>query len=465
MIKNNIASLDADYKFIIGESSNKRTNNIVIPDIQMIIKSQGSFLVVDPTCHILDSMNKELIENGYNIVLLNLRNDTESDSWNPLLLPYKYYKIGDIDKSIGLLVDISNNIFMQDNKDNDPFWDIASKDLLVGISLILFEEAVNINQINLKSVFQIASVGFERFLSTSFLKVYFELKKNNFDYAYSYIAGTLNAPNDTRNSILSVFYQKIRTYSMGEKFSSILCKDSIDMEELSKAKTAFFVQFEEEKFYPSLIVFTFITQLFQVLASERISFRDKKWPIFSFIWDDFLLAEKYPYLEQLLYICKNVNIRLVFTISSLSAFENRYGKYLIETLKSHVDTFVFQNIKENISREFLECFSKNKDDNYDITENELLLLTSKGIQIQSILHENTLKTIDMYHHCSINETDHHIEYFKIDEFVKMKKIIEPNNNNLINNIFDRNPEIDDLIRRIDRKIDELEKEEADEKEQ
>lgn len=60
---------------------------------------------------------------GYNIVILNFRDPEKGNSWNPLALPYMYYKQGNQDKATELLEDVSLNILYDKSEGGDSaFW-------------------------------------------------------------------------------------------------------------------------------------------------------------------------------------------------------------------------------------------------------------------------------------------------------------------------------------------------------
>ena len=48
----------------------------------------------------------------------------------------------------------------------DPFWGLSATDLFVGFSLILFKEAKDDSEINIKSIYKLAETGFSKFSSS-----------------------------------------------------------------------------------------------------------------------------------------------------------------------------------------------------------------------------------------------------------------------------------------------------------
>ena len=78
------------------------------------------------------------------------------------------------------------------------------------------EEEVNINSINLMT-----NVGEEKYGASTFAKEYFKMKDSR-NPAYVNAAGTIDAPNDTKGSIISVFRQKVNIFIGFFHFSGMI---------------------------------------------------------------------------------------------------------------------------------------------------------------------------------------------------------------------------------------------------
>ena len=67
-------------------------------------------VITDPKGEIYEHNANLLRERGYNVVLVNFRDPEMGSAWNPLSLPYRYYKNGKEDKAMELLEDLGLNI-------------------------------------------------------------------------------------------------------------------------------------------------------------------------------------------------------------------------------------------------------------------------------------------------------------------------------------------------------------------
>ena len=54
-------------------------------------------VITDPKGEIYKNHSNKLRSKGYNIIVLNFRNPNLGNAWNPLTLPYRLYKEGNID--------------------------------------------------------------------------------------------------------------------------------------------------------------------------------------------------------------------------------------------------------------------------------------------------------------------------------------------------------------------------------
>lgn len=193
-------------------------------------------VITDPKGEIFEESSEFLKARGYKIVLLNFRNPQRGNMWNPLSLPYKLYKEGNHDKSNELLRDLAINI-LHDEKTDDPFWQNTSADYFVALAQGLFQDADE-KYININSIIQMLTVGEEKFGASTYAKEYFKSKEST-NPAYLNAAGTIDAPNDTKGSIISVFRQKINIFAMAENLSEMLSKSDFDMRDIGRKNSSF----------------------------------------------------------------------------------------------------------------------------------------------------------------------------------------------------------------------------------
>lgn len=164
------------HNLVIGSTASGKTETIVQPMVKTLAKAGESMIITDPKGEIYERNGKELKDKGYNIVVLNFRNPQNGNCWNPLTLPYSLYKEGNSDKATELLDDLAKNIlYDESSKGQDPFWENTSADYFAGLSLALFEDAEE-EQINLNTINLMTTTGEDKLGGTTYMKEYFSDK-------------------------------------------------------------------------------------------------------------------------------------------------------------------------------------------------------------------------------------------------------------------------------------------------
>ena len=146
---------------VSGDIAIGKSSNVILPIMNEIINNKENFLVLDTKEEYLKEYYKKLKDNNYKIEILNLRDLTKSDCWNPLEYPYLLYKKGNIDRVIDYLDKLGKVIFA-DNESPDPFWRNSATDYFTGLVLGLFEDGTE-DQINFFSINLMMVLGEERF--------------------------------------------------------------------------------------------------------------------------------------------------------------------------------------------------------------------------------------------------------------------------------------------------------------
>ena len=353
------------HNLIIGSTGSGKTEMMVQPMVKALAKKGESMIITDPKGEIYERNAVELKEKGYNIVLLNFRDPQKGNSWNPLGLPYSLYKSGNQDKANELLDDLAMNILYDEKSQNaDPFWEKTSADYFCGLALALFEDA-NEEQINLNSINLMTTVGEEKFAGSTYVKEYFNTK-DPASPAYVNASSTLMAPSDTKGSILSVFKQKIKLFTSRENLSEMLSHSDFDMKEIGRKKTAVFLVIQDEKKTYHSLVTIFIKQCYETLidvaqeSGGRLPFRT------NFILDEFANMPPLKDVTTMVTAARSRNIRFNFIIQNYAQLSQVYGKEEGETIRGNCGNIIYLISSElaaleEISKMCGEVKSKEKE--------------------------------------------------------------------------------------------------------
>ena len=353
------------HSLIIGSTGSGKTQSMVLPLVESLAKHGESMIVTDPKGEIYEKTANMLKNRGYNVILLNFRDPQKGNSWNPLALPYQLYQEGNKDKANELLDDLAMNILYDEKAQNqDPFWEKTSADYFTGLSLGLFEDASK-EEINLNSINLMTTVGEEKLGGTTYIKEYFSYKDPS-SPAYVNASSTIMAPSDTKSSILSVFKQKIKLFSSRENLSEMLSHSDFDIKDIGREKTAVFIVIQDEKKTYHSLVTIFIKQCYETLidvaqeSGGKLPFRT------NFILDEFANMPPLKDVTTMVTAARSRSIRFSFIIQNFAQLYQVYGKENGETIKGNCGNIIYLisselGALEEISKMCGEVKSKEKD--------------------------------------------------------------------------------------------------------
>ena len=495
------------HTLVLGATGSGKTQMFIMPTTKILAKAGESLVITDPKGEIYKETGNLLKAYGYNVIILNFRNPQEGNAWNPLALPYHYYKAGNSDKATELLNDLAINILYEaDNKSGDPFWEKTAADYFSGLILGLFDDAKE-EEVNLNSVNLMSTVGEDRFGSSTYIKEYFNTKDPS-SSAFASAASTIMAPNDTKNSIVSVFKQKIKIFTSKEQISEMMSYSDFDMSNIGKEKTAVFLIIQDEKTTYHPLATTFIKQCYESLIDVAQQ-NNGMLPIrTNFLIDEFANMPPITDITTMITAARSRHIRFNLMIQNFAQLDDVYGENQAETIRGNCGNLIYLitgelKALEEISKLCGEIKIKQKGS--DVKETRPLVSISELqvmprwhviIKRQGTMPFKTKLTPDYQTEWNIKKykekefpvrEKRQIQMFDIKEYVKNKKrekligafdeqkpgqelpgspfgMIEDSKANTEKPTEGKeNFDVDDLVKRIDAKIAALEEEERLEK--
>lgn len=490
------------HNIVIGSTGAGKTQDIVHPMVKVLAKNGESMIITDPKAEIYKEHAGLLKALGYNIIVLNFRDPQRGNCWNPLALPYKLYKEGNTDKAMELLDDVASNILYEEGGNKDAFWEKTSADYFAGLALGLFEDAKE-EEVNINSISVMTTIGEEKFgARSSYIKEYFN-SKDPASAAYTCASGTVMAAEETKASILSTFKQKIRLFASRENLSEMLATSDFDMTKIGKEKTAVFMIIQDEKKTYHALATIFVKQCYETLIGTAQETSTGALPIrTNFILDEFQNMPPLKDITTMVAAARSRHIRLTMIIQNFAGLEATYGKEVAQTIRSNCNNLVYLLTTELAALEEISklCGEKKskKDDKTASTplitvselqlmkENEAIVIKTRTRPFKTKLKPNwkidwgTAKyPADEF----VTRTKKPIHTFDLKSFVqeqqknKFMGMLDGSSSNpfggMINNPFmEQKPSVpkesfnvDELVKKIDQKIAELEEEEKLEKEQ
>lgn len=505
---------DGEYHtLVIGATGSGKSQSAILPTVKVLAKKGESIICTDPKGEIYEKTGGLLKQRGYNIILLNFRNPQNGNAWNPLSLPYKLYKSGNQDKAIELLDDLALNILYEESSANsDPFWEKTAADYFAGIALAMFEDTTE-EKININSINMTATVGEDKFGGSTYIKEYFNYKDPS-SAAYVNASGTVMAPSETKGGIISVFKQKVKLFASRENLSEMLSHSDFDLASVGQKPTAIFIIIQDEKKTYHSLATIFIKQVYETLIDVAQASGGKLPVRTNFLLDEFANMPPLKDVTTMITAARSRQIRFTMIIQNFAQLNKVYGKDDAETIKGNCGNIIYLISTELAALEEISKLCGEKKSKKDDKTASTPLATVSDLQRMKQFDEIILRMrkspfktsfvpdfkID-WGSCSSPKVDYptrekkEVEIFDIREFVKNKKnqkinemmasmggssnegtskppmmpprgilgeggFVPPSSSNK-----GKTPDISvsDLVKKIDQKLAEIEKEEQEEK--
>ena len=94
---------------VFGPTASKKSRLVAMPTVRLLGAAGESMIISDPKAEIYQRTATHLREIGYEVKVLNLREPQCGIAWNPLSVPYQFFKAGNIDQAYEFANDIVAN--------------------------------------------------------------------------------------------------------------------------------------------------------------------------------------------------------------------------------------------------------------------------------------------------------------------------------------------------------------------
>ncbi len=368
------------HTLVIGATGSGKTQDTILPTIKILAKKGESVVVTDPKGEIYEKAGGLLKKRGYNIIVLNFRNPQNGNSWNPLELPYRLYKNGNQDKAIELLDDLALNILYDEtNANSDPFWEKTAADYFSGIALAMFEDTTE-DKININSINMTATVGEDKIGGSTYIKEYFSFK-DPASAAYVNASGTVMAPSDTKGGIISVFKQKVKLFASRENLSEMLSYSDFKLDSIGKQPTAVFIIIHDEKKTYHSLATILIKQIYETLIDVAQE-NGGKLPIrTNFLLDEFANMPPLKDVTTMITAARSRQIRFTMIIQNFAQLNKVYGKDDAETIKGNCGNIIYLISKELAALEEISKLCGEKKSKKDDKTASTPLVTVSDLQV------------------------------------------------------------------------------------
>lgn len=371
------------HTIVIGPTGSTKSRLIVMPLVRILANScaKESMIISDPKAEIYVRTASYLKQQGYDIYVLNFRSPLHGNCWNPLSIPYSFFCEGEIDRACEFANDIAENLMKIDSSNDDPFWENSASSFFFGLILLLFkyckENDKGYEYVNMGNIAKLRNVLFYGHDNEKNEKLWKYARQD--PIIESALIGTVNAPKDTKGSILSVFDQKIRIFSMQPILLDTLSKNDINIDNLSHRPVAIYLILPDEKTGYHSLVSLFVKQSYEYIVFRAQQEKDdnvfhvgKLTKRVNYILDEFSSLPEIKDFPAMITASRSRNIRFTLIIQSKHQLLQKY-KNDCETIMTNCNNWMFLTSREI---ELLEELSKLCGDTSDCPSKPVLSVSA-----------------------------------------------------------------------------------------
>ena len=255
------------HSLIIGSTGSKKTRLFVMPCLEILRHARESVVVTDPKGELYDRSARSFQEAGYDVKVLNLREPSRSDCWNPLKLARDYYKSGDYDKATSSISDLAACIIPDHpNSKQDPFWNQTSRAMLRGLLMMMVEneQVFPDEHVNLYML-QSLSDGFNYGSDTGPVYHYVEEHYPADSLARINLRNVVRGSEKTFDNICVSYDAALSPLYIQRSLIEMLSSNTIDFQMMGLKPTILYLVVPDEKKTLNTIVSLCVAQLYQQL--------------------------------------------------------------------------------------------------------------------------------------------------------------------------------------------------------
>lgn len=333
-----------DHSLIIGSTGSGKTQCEILPMIYNLGYAGESMVINDTKGELYSYTSNFLKEQGYIVKVINLRDALASDGWNPLHLPYKYFKNGNIDLAGDLIENFAKSL-TRNLSGKDMYWEKSTNAVLTALCYAIIEDAPSEDQVHLYSIYNLlvehGAKSIDRYNS---LDLYFQQKPFGNISKNAYATGSF-AKGETRATLFSVLATVIKMFS-DVGIANLTSRTDFELDSIGKQKTCVFLIIPDEKESRHELASLFIDQCYQALINTAQSLPSGKMPIrVNFILDEFSSMPPIN-MSTKISVSRSRNIRFTLVIQDFDQLKEKY-KEQAGTIKSNCTNWIYLLTADN----------------------------------------------------------------------------------------------------------------------
>lgn len=358
------------HSLVFGSTGSKKSRLVAMPMVMLLGDANESMIISDPKAEIYSRTAGALMKKGYDVSVINLRAPEYGDCWNPLSIPYQFYVNNDMNRAYEFVNDISENLTKLDASTKEPFWDNSAGSLFFGLALLLFKYCKEYNQpcdsVNIGNLINLRNTLFDSLRLQKKTSNLWNYGKRDM-HIRSALIGTMEAANNTRASILSVFDEKMSNFLIKPSLMQMMSNSTVPLDTIDNKPTAVFLIMPDEKTSHHKLVSLFIKQSYEYLIYraqkdvEDKSITTGKMDIrVNYILDEFSSLPTIKDFPAMITAARSRNIRFNMFVQSKNQLVQRYNNEA-ETIQSNCNNLMFLTSRELLLLREISSLCGNTD--------------------------------------------------------------------------------------------------------
>lgn len=350
---------------VIGGSGSGKTRFFVKPNL-MQMPEKVSYVVTDPKGTIVVECGKMLVDNGYDLKVLNTINFRKSMHYNPFM----YIRS---EKDILKLVNtIIANTKGEGEKSTEDFWVKAERLLYCALIGYIYYEAPEEEQ-NFSTLLEFINASEAREDDEEFKNAVDELfeeleAEDPNHFAVRQYKKYKLAAGKTAKSILISCGARLAPFDIQE-LRDLTAYDELELDMMGDRRTAMFVIISDTDDTFNFLVSIMYTQLFNLLCDKADDEHGGRLPYHvRILADEFANIGQIPKFDKLIATIRSREISASIILQSQSQLKTIY-KDAAETIIGNCDTVLFLGGKESTTlKEISETLGKETIDLYNTSD-------------------------------------------------------------------------------------------------
>ena len=336
------------HTLIVGSTGSGKTRRVLLPGVlSTIAAARRSMVVFDVKGDLSIITADEARARGYRICVINFRDPSLSDCWNPFSIANYLHSHGQEDAACAQIDDIAALLCAEDARSNDPFWRNNAVALFKALCDILWAMKKDVTIEGILSLRAKIPVDED----CNLFRLSQSMPKNSM--GYTGMLPVIAAPRGTRGSILATLDSYMRPFTSRPDLTKMLSgKGGIDFGTLGEKPTVLYVITPDERATLGGLQCLMLSQMNQLLTSVAVE-HDGMLPVrVEFFVDELCnITPGIPGLATSLAVSRSRGMRYTLVIQNWAQLNSVYGADA-ETIASNCGNWIaLYSARDEVMRE------------------------------------------------------------------------------------------------------------------